>query len=105
MITLEPNNQRTTEYKPIHTCHWPGCGVEVPPAMWGCKVHWFLLPARLRRRIWATYKPGQEITKQPSDAYLAAAKAVRDWIAQYLRSPQDAIASRAASKGHAQTSD
>lgn len=63
-----------------HTCHWPGCPKAVPPAMWGCTYHWYTLPARLRARIWATYKPGQEITKTPSAAYLEAARAVQAWI-------------------------
>jgi hypothetical protein len=63
-----------------HTCHWPGCPTEVPPAMWGCKKHWFRLPPALRRAIWRTYQAGQEITKTPSEEYLAAARAVRDWI-------------------------
>lgn len=66
-----------------HTCHWPGCGKEVPPAMWGCKGHWFTLPKRLRDRIWATYRRGQEITKTPSPAYIEAALEVQSWIAQY----------------------
>jgi len=66
-----------------HTCHWPGCPVEVPPAMWGCKPHWFRLPLQLRRAIRATYVPGQEITKTPSRSYISAAKAVQYWIAQY----------------------
>lgn len=64
-----------------HHCHWPGCAKAVPPAMWGCKPHWFALPAALRRRIWATYRPGQEKTKRPSAEYLDAAKAVQEWIA------------------------
>lgn len=63
-----------------HTCHWPGCHKEVPPAMWGCKPHWFALPKHLRDRIWATYRPGQEITKTPSPAYLEAAREVQAWI-------------------------
>lgn len=63
-----------------HTCHWPRCTIEVPPAMWGCKQHWFMLPVRLRARIWKTYKPGQEITKTPSRAYLEAASDVQKWI-------------------------
>jgi len=63
-----------------HTCHWPNCGKEVPPAMWGCKTHWFRLPANLRARIWATYRAGQEITKTPSQEYLAAALDVQRWI-------------------------
>ena len=63
-----------------HHCHWPDCENPVPPSMWGCKFHWFKLPARLRSRIWATYRPGQEIGKTPSAAYLAVAKEVQDWI-------------------------
>jgi len=65
-----------------HKCHWPGCPREVPPSMWGCNMHWFKLPAKLRRRIWATYRQGQEITKTPSTAYIAAAQAVQQWIAE-----------------------
>lgn len=49
--------------------------------MWGCKAHWFALPAGLRARVWATYKPGQEVNGTPSAAYIEAAKAVQAWIA------------------------
>jgi hypothetical protein len=63
-----------------HTCHWPGCKRVVPPAMWGCKPHWFKLPKALRDRIWATYRAGQEITKTPSTDYVEAAQAVQKWI-------------------------
>ncbi len=65
-----------------HHCHWPGCNREVPPKLWGCKQHWFRLPRRLRDRIWATYVPGQEITKTPSRAYIEAAHEVQQWIAE-----------------------
>lgn len=63
-----------------HTCHWPGCSRQVPPAMWGCAEHWRRLPAALRARIWRTYRPGQEINLTPSKEYVEAATAVRDWI-------------------------
>lgn len=63
-----------------HHCHWPGCDKQVPPAMWGCKGHWFTLPSALRSRIWATYKPGQETDMTPSAAYIEAANAVQLWI-------------------------
>jgi hypothetical protein len=66
---------------PQHTCHWTGCTREVPPAMWGCKEHWFKLPKPLRDAVWANYRPGQEITKTPSLRYLATLKLVLDWIA------------------------
>lgn len=64
-----------------HTCHWPGCGAQVPPAVWGCRKHWFRLPKHLRDEIWRTFRPGQERTMTPSADYLAAARAVQDWIA------------------------
>jgi hypothetical protein len=63
-----------------HHCHWPGCPKKVPPAMWGCKAHWFKLPLALRNKIWATYAPGQEISKDPSAEYLAVADEVQAWI-------------------------
>ena len=63
-----------------HHCHWPGCGKQVPPAMWGCKEHWFKLPKRLRDRIWAAFRPGQEVNRTPSREYLDAAIEVREWI-------------------------
>lgn len=63
-----------------HTCHWPGCGKQVPPAMWGCKTHWFKLPKNLRDKIWMTYVPGQEVSMTPSEDYLNAADEVDTWI-------------------------
>lgn len=65
-----------------HVCHWPGCGKQVPPAMWGCKQHWFRLPQGLRNKIWRTYVPGQEASGTPSAEYLAAADEVQVWIRQ-----------------------
>jgi hypothetical protein len=66
-----------------HTCHWPGCTKVVAPKFWGCTDHWYRLPAALRKRIWQTYRPGQEIDKKPSQAYVNAARAVQDWIAEH----------------------
>lgn len=63
-----------------HTCHWPGCEKRVPPAMWGCRQHWFSLPKVLRDAIWDEYVPGQEQRMDPSDGYLAVAHQVQDWI-------------------------
>lgn len=68
-----------------HHCHWTGCTRQVPPAMWGCRAHWYKLPQRLRNAIWRAYRPGQELTKDPSVEYLKVAREVQDWIAQYER--------------------
>lgn len=66
-----------------HACHWPGCSWQVPPAMWGCKVHWFKLPKYLRDKIWNAYIPGQEATMTPTDEYLAVADETQRWIAEH----------------------
>ena len=48
--------------------------------MWGCKPHWFALPKRLRDKVWAAYRPGQEETMAVSNAYFAVADEVQEWI-------------------------
>lgn len=63
-----------------HTCHWPGCDRQVPPAMWGCRTHWFKLPKYLRDKVWAAYEAGQEERMDPSDEYLDVAEEVEQWI-------------------------
>jgi hypothetical protein len=68
-----------------HTCHFPNCQAHVAPKLWGCSRHWFMLPQRLRGRIWREYRPGQEDDKRPSRAYVEAAKDVQAWILENLR--------------------
>lgn len=63
-----------------HSCHWPGCEAQVPPALWGCKRHWLRLPKWLRDKVWAAYSPGQEERMDPSDTYLTVAQEVEHWI-------------------------
>lgn len=63
-----------------HLCHWPSCRVTVPPRLWGCRAHWYALPAAIRRDILRAYRPGQEIDKNPSAEYMAAARAAQEWI-------------------------
>ncbi len=65
-----------------HTCHWPGCERQVPPAMWGCSHHWFKLPKQIRDKIWRTYRPGQEKDMSPSAAYVEAANEAQAWISK-----------------------
>lgn len=63
-----------------HHCHWTGCTEQVPPAMWGCKKHWYMLPVALRNQVWAAYQPGQEVDGTPSERYLEVAAKVQEWI-------------------------
>ncbi len=66
-----------------HTCHFPGCGKQCPPAMWGCKGCWFKLPKYLRDKIWAAYRIGQEVTMSPSREYLKVAREVEQWVLKH----------------------
>lgn len=59
-----------TSKRVVHTCHAAGCKVTVPPKMFMCKRHWYMLPKTLRDDVWAAYRPGQEIDKRPSAEYV-----------------------------------
>ena len=73
------DNNEFDNYGVPHFCHWPDCEEQVPPELWGCKKHWFALPQELRNKIWAAYVPGQEVRKDPSDAYLEAFEEAYEW--------------------------
>ena len=60
--------------KPSHPCHAIGCNEEIPPRMLFCLRHWRMVSRPLQRRVWAAYVPGQEIRKDPTDAYLEVQK-------------------------------
>ena len=65
-----------------HTCHATGCMVPVPPQLFMCRRHWFMLPHAMRNRIWSTYREGQEGDWKPSAAYCDAAKQAVTWLAE-----------------------
>lgn len=56
-----------------HLCHALGCQVAVPPKLLMCRRHWFMVPRELQRGVWAEYRPGQEVDKNPTSEYLLAA--------------------------------
>jgi hypothetical protein len=43
-----------------HTCHAKNCNKAVPPKMFMCRRHWFMLPKPMRDAVWREYNPGQE---------------------------------------------
>lgn len=65
-----------------HHCHARFCPVGVPPKMLMCRRHWFMVPKPLRDAVWATYRPGQEIDKQPSAEWHEAADAAIRAVAE-----------------------
>lgn len=66
-----------------HTCHATGCVRGVPPRLFMCPKHWYALPKAKQDAIWATYESGQEIRKDPSQAYLDAARDAIVWLESY----------------------
>jgi len=62
-----------------HMCSWPGCGVPVDDALWGCKPHWRRIPGHLKARVWQHYRPGQTVTTA-SPQYLRVYVEIETWI-------------------------
>jgi hypothetical protein len=65
-----------------HQCHARNCDTAVPPRMFMCRRHWYMLPKAKRDAVWATYRPGQEIDKCPSDIYMAVTRECIEYVAQ-----------------------
>lgn len=80
-MTDKVEHVRAAEQTRPHTCHWPGCPKQVPPARWGCATHWYRLPVSLRLKVWKSYRPGQEEDLRVSQDYIEVAKEVQAWIA------------------------
>lgn len=57
-----------------HRCHAWRCPKVVPPSQLMCAYHWKMVPYRLQKDVWARYRPGQEVTKDPSESYMVAAR-------------------------------
>lgn len=64
-----------------HLCHARDCPVAVDPSMLMCGKHWKMVPSQLQKDVWATYRRGQEITKDPSGTYIEAARAAIEAVA------------------------
>ena len=65
-----------------HLCHARGCQTPVPPRLLMCFRHWRKVPVNLKRRVWAHYRSGQEVDKQPTQGYLDAANAAIEAVAR-----------------------
>lgn len=66
----------------VHVCHATGCEEPVPPVMLMCRKHWYMVPKGIQRRVWAHYRHGQEIRKDPSEEYLDAMRAAIQAVEQ-----------------------
>jgi protein-disulfide isomerase len=75
-----------------HRCHAERCKTPCPPTRLMCTRHWAMVPYHLQKQVWRFYRIGQETDKQPSAAYLEAAK---DAIAAVSRAEREKRTERA----------
>lgn len=65
-----------------HFCHADGCLRVVAPKLLMCAKHWRMVPGPLRDAVWESFRPGQEVSKTPSAAYLVASGAAIERVAE-----------------------
>lgn len=73
-----------------HYCHVKGCQKQVAPKFLMCAPHWRLVPQALKRDVWRLYRPGQEVTKDPTREYLEAAEAACKYVENLFRKHKQA---------------
>lgn len=76
------SSQRVSASSSGHQCHARECSAPCPPSRLMCGRHWRMVPKPVARKVWETYRPGQEVDKRPSRAYLDAADAAVEAVAQ-----------------------
>lgn len=74
-----------------HSCHAEGCTKLVPPRLLMCGRHWNMVPRLQQARVWATYRRGQEVTKDPSPEYLVAMREAIATVAQRESAQREAV--------------
>lgn len=70
-----------------HLCHADNCNAFVPPKMLMCLKHWRMVPKPLQAAVWAEYRPGQEVDKRPSAAYMDVQRAAIAAVAEKEQNP------------------
>lgn len=68
-----------------HDCHWPGgCDVETAAAQFCCYKHWRMIPRYLQQKVWAAYRIGQEVDKNPTREYMAVMREIKQWWIDWM---------------------
>ncbi len=65
-----------------HHCHAEGCERIVHAHLLMCVRHWWMVPKAIQHEVWVNYQPGQALKKNPTPAYLAAARKAITAVAQ-----------------------
>jgi hypothetical protein len=54
-----PGGPETGLPLPAGHCPVPGCGEQIDPTRLMCRRDWYVVPKKLRDRVWATWRSGQ----------------------------------------------
>lgn len=65
-----------------HLCHAKQCTTVCDPSKLMCGRHWRMVPKSIQYAVYREYRPGQEMTKDPSDAYLRVAQMAINAVAR-----------------------
>lgn len=65
-----------------HRCHARECSEATPPRLLMCGRHWRMVPPLLRDEVNRTFVPGQGTRVEPTRAYLDAARAAINAVAE-----------------------
>lgn len=82
MHVRQLNHPMLDERRANHHCHAVGCKAKVPPEMLMCLYHWTMVPKKLQRAVWKTYRRGQCDDMRPSRAWFVAAEAAIEHVRQ-----------------------
>ena len=66
-----------------HQCAAPRCPAQVPISWLLCRYHWQMVPATIRGRVRAEYRPGQARDQHLSLAYRRAARSAVHAVAEH----------------------
>lgn len=79
----------------IHLCHAVACKKEISPRLFVCPKHWRKLHKVFQDAIWREYKTGQEVSKTPTNRYIAVQRGAISLLATIDGYTQEAEMSRA----------
>jgi hypothetical protein len=101
---MMPHKATCAAPSPEHHCHASGCKTRVQPRLLMCGRHWRMVPPALQDAVWAAYVRGQEIRKDPTLAYLAAARAAIQavQVAEQHKAQRDQVRAARADLGRRQ---
>jgi len=57
----------------------------IPTKKWGCRAHWWRLPKVFRDQIIAAYAKAGDVRADPSEEYMKAEDAAREWAISQIR--------------------